>query len=85
MHKEFDLVQISIAMRLTIHVKPNSKKTEIVSKIGLEWTIKIHAQPIEGKANEELIRFLSEELDMPKSSIRIIRGTSSKVKIVEIL
>lgn len=71
-------------MRLTIHVKPNAKQTELVSRAGSDWTIKLHAPPVEGKANEELIRFLSEELDVPKSMISIVKGAGSKIKVVEV-
>lgn len=71
-------------MRLIVRVKPNAKTSEILSKTGIEWTVKLHAPPIEGKANEELVRVLSEELDRPKSSIHIIKGVGSKVKTVEI-
>jgi uncharacterized protein (TIGR00251 family) len=71
-------------MRLIIHVKPNAKQTEVVSRLGLEWTIKLHAPPVEGKANEELIRFLSEELDVPKSRLQIMKGAQSKIKIVQV-
>ncbi|MCW1892387.1 MAG: DUF167 domain-containing protein [Candidatus Uhrbacteria bacterium] len=71
-------------MRLTIHVKPNAKTTEIVSRSGSEWTIRLHAPPIEGKANEELIRFLAESFDIPKSRVTLLKGAASKTKIVEI-
>ncbi|MFA5130557.1 MAG: DUF167 domain-containing protein [Patescibacteria group bacterium] len=71
-------------MRITVHVKPNAKTTELVSREHGVWTIKLHAPPMEGKANEELIRFLSEEFDVPKSSIEIVKGQTAKVKIVEI-
>lgn len=71
-------------MILTIRVKPNAKTSEVVSRTGTEWSIKLHAPPVEGKANEELIRFLSEELDIPKSRIRITKGTGGRVKTVEI-
>lgn len=71
-------------MRLTIHVKPNAKKTEIVSRELGVLTIKLHAPATEGKANEELIDFLSEEFDVPKSCVEIVKGMTSKVKVVEI-
>lgn len=71
-------------MRLTVHVKPNAKKTEIVSRSGTEWTIKLHAPPIEGKANEALVEFLADYFDKPKSSITILKGLTSKTKIIEV-
>jgi hypothetical protein len=71
-------------MRLTIHVKPNGKVSEILSRQGHEWTVRLHAPPIEGKANEELIRFLAESFDVSKSCVTILKGATSKTKIVEI-
>lgn len=72
-------------MRLTIHVKPNAKTSEIVSRQGSEWTVRLHAPPIEGKANEELVRFLAESFDIPKGRVTILKGAASKTKIVEII
>lgn len=71
-------------MILNVHVKPNAKTSEVISKIGMDWSVRLHAPPTEGKANEELIRLLAEELDIPKSRIQIIKGAGSRIKKVEI-
>ena len=62
-----------------IKISPNASKNEIVKKEG-EIKIKITAQPIEGKANKALIEFLSKEFKIPKTSIEIIKGETSKEK-----
>ena len=72
-------------MLLTIHVKPNAKTSEIVSRQGSEWTMRLHAPPIEGKANEELVRFLAESFGIAKSHVTILKGMGSKTKIVKII
>ncbi len=46
--------------------------------------IKLAAQPVDGEANEELIRFLAKHYKVPKSSLRIAKGEKSKYKVVEI-
>lgn len=46
--------------------------------------INIKAPPVQGKANKEIIKFLSEEWSLPKSSIKIIRGISSNYKVIAI-
>ena len=72
-------------MILTVHVKPGAKETKIVS-----WrdegsvTVAIAAPPVDGKANQELIRFLSKRLGIAKSLITIKRGHSGRVKHVEL-
>lgn len=71
-------------MRLTIRVQPNAKTSEVVGCIGGVWKIKLKAPAIEGKANEELIKFLAKKLGIAKSKIEIVRGKTSKTKIVAI-
>lgn len=66
---------------VNIKISPNSKKNEIVRE--KEYTkIKITAQPIDGKANKALIEFLSKNFKIPKTSIKILKGETSKEKTV---
>lgn len=48
------------------------------------WKLKIAAPPIDGKANEEVIRFLSKLLDLPRRQIELVRGISSRTKAIHI-
>lgn len=64
-----------------IKISPNSKKNEIVREE--EYTkIKITAQPIDGKANKALVEFLSKNFKIPKTSIKILKGETSKEKTI---
>ena len=65
----------------TIKISPNAKKNEII-KTENEVKIKITAQPIDGKANKCLIEFLSKTFKIPKTSIHLIKGETSKEKTV---
>jgi len=69
-----------------IHIKiiPNAKNNEIVGKEGNAWKIRINAPPIEGRANEALVKFLAEILDVAPSLIEIVKGGSSKNKTIKI-
>jgi uncharacterized protein (TIGR00251 family) len=71
-------------MKLTVKVKPNSRKNEVKRAEDGALTIFVMAPPIEGKANEKLIELLSEYLKKPKRCISIVAGFKSKNKIVEI-
>lgn len=71
-------------MKLTVKILPNSKKSEIIGYENEILKIKIKAPPLEGKANEELIRFLSKKWKIPKSKIKIMKGLTSKIKILEL-
>ena len=62
-----------------IKISPNAKKNEIVKADDLT-KIKVTAQPIDGKANKALIDFLSKEFKIPKTSIIILKGETSKEK-----
>ena len=69
---------------IKFRIIPNATKTEIVDPYGDAIKIKISSPPLDGKANAELIKFLSKKLSVSKSSIRIISGESSRDKLVEI-
>ncbi len=64
-----------------IKISPNAKKNEII-KTDTGTKIKITAQPVEGKANKCLIEFLSKEFKVPKTSIQILKGETSKEKTI---
>ena len=71
-------------MRIEVRVKPGSKK-DIVRKLGdgtLE--VKVSAPPERGKANERLIEVLARHYGVSKSSIRIVKGHTSRIKLIEI-
>lgn len=71
-------------MKLNIYVQPGAKKTMCDGLHGSHIKIRIKSPPLEGKANEELIEFLSEKLKVKKSCIGIVAGEKSRYKIVEI-
>ena len=70
---------------LTIKVIPNAPKTIVVGRMDDgTWKIKVKAVPQKGKANKELIRFLSKELGVAKSDISITSGETSRLKRVRV-
>jgi uncharacterized protein (TIGR00251 family) len=46
--------------------------------------VRVRARPIEGQANEALVKFLAKALDLPKSAVTLARGSQSRLKMVEI-
>ena len=66
---------------IKVKMCPNSSKNEIIKEDGF-LKIKVTAQPIENKANLALIKLLSKEFKIPKTSIDIIKGETSKEKLV---
>jgi len=70
--------------RLEIKAVPNAPKSIVVGWLGAALKVRLHAPPVDGKANEELCRFLAEALGLPKGSVTLGRGASSRQKVVEI-
>jgi uncharacterized protein (TIGR00251 family) len=70
--------------RLTVRVIPNASRSEIAGREGAAWKIRLAAPPVDGKANDALIRFLADILDLAPSEIDIVKGHSSKTKILSV-
>ena len=73
-----------MTFNLSVYVLPRSSKTEIVGMHGGALKIKLKAPPVDGAANEELIKFLAEKLRIPKKNIKILKGQNQKRKIISI-
>ena len=71
-------------MRITVKVQPRAKKTEPAGKTGDAYKLRLVAPPVDGKANEACIAFLAETFDVPRSAVRIVRGETSRLKVIEI-
>lgn len=70
--------------RLEIKAVPNAPKSEVIGWLGDALRVKVHAPPEEGKANAELCAFLAKTLALPKGSVSLGRGASSRSKVIEI-
>jgi len=70
---------------LRVVVKPGSAARRILGRDARGLLIALNSQPSKGRANEELIAFLANLLDTPRSSVAIIRGHTARVKIVRIV
>jgi len=71
-------------MQLRIKAKPGSKVNQVMIAGDGSVIVKIKAQAQDGKANEELTRFLAETLGLAKSNVRILSGFTSAYKKLEI-
>ena len=71
--------ETSDGLLIRIKIVPNSSKNDLI--IEDEFIkVKVSAQPIENKANKALIEFLSKRFKVPKTSIKIVKGDTSKEK-----
>ncbi len=71
-------------MQKRVKVKPNSKHQSINEETDGSFTVHLKSPPVDGKANEELIKILAERFNVSKSRIRIKSGLSSRQKLIEI-
>jgi len=72
-------------VRLTIHVQPRASRTELAGLHGDALRVRLAAPPVEGAANEALVRFLAELLRVPRSGVAIASGHSGRRKVVTVL
>jgi len=71
-------------VRLAVHVMPNAKRTAVTGMHGDAVKIRLQAQPVEGQANEALVRFVADVLDLPKSAVSVSHGLTARRKLLEI-
>lgn len=69
---------------LTLHIQPGAKKTEFAGRHGDALKIRLSAPPVDGKANEALIKFVAETLKLPKSAVNLKSGQTSRRKVLEV-
>jgi uncharacterized protein (TIGR00251 family) len=69
---------------LAIKVHPRARKNAITGVVGEALKISLTAPPIDGKANQACIDFLAEVLKVPRSSVTIASGESSRNKVIRI-
>ena len=69
---------------LTLHIQPGAKKTECAGLHGDALKIRLAAPPVDGKANEALVKFVAEHLGLAKSAVLLKSGQTSRRKVLEV-
>ena len=67
---------------LTLRVVPRAAKDAVQGVLGDALKVRLQAPPVEGKANAALVRFLAERLDLPRSSVQLLSGSTGRAKQV---
>jgi uncharacterized protein (TIGR00251 family) len=67
-----------------VKVQPRAKKNAITGEIGDALKVALTAPPIEGRANESCVAFLAEFLNVPRSSVTIAAGETSRNKLIRV-
>jgi uncharacterized protein len=74
----------NIQTKVPVKVIPNASRNEILGLQNGVWRIKIAAPPDKGKANKELIDYLSDMLAVKKIDLTVLRGHASRDKVVAV-
>ena len=69
---------------LELKVIPNAPRDEIAGWLGDALKVKIKAPALEGRANDALLDFLADQLDVPRRDLSLLRGDKSRRKVVQI-
>lgn len=84
--RNFRMHDGKVGSALAVRVTPRASRNQIVEVLG-DGTIKVHiaAPPVDGEANEELIKFLASVLNIPKSRLEIVAGQTGRDKLISVL
>ena len=69
---------------LSVKVQPRASANEVGGEHGGELKVKVTAPPVDAAANEALVRFLAETLDCPRNRVELLRGQTSRHKVLKL-
>lgn len=69
---------------LVLHVQPGARRTEVVGTHGQALKMKLAAPPVDGKANDELLRYLADAFGVPLRNVALLSGATGRSKRVRI-
>ena len=70
--------------RIQLKVRAGAKKTSFTGRLGDAWKLEVSAPPVDGRANEEIIRFIADMCGMQRSAVRMVSGGANPRKVIEI-
>ena len=71
-------------VRFSVRVQPRASRSEVVGIYGDALKVRLSSPPVDGAANDELVKFLADAFAVARRDVRILAGESSRSKIVEI-
>jgi uncharacterized protein (TIGR00251 family) len=80
----FDAHRRGESVRFSVRLQPRASKNEIAGLQGSSLKIRVTAPPVDGSANQALIDFLSDSLEISRRNVCIISGHTSRTKVVEV-
>jgi hypothetical protein len=65
---------------LRVHVQPRASRSEVAGRHGDALKVRLRAPPVDGAANEELMRFMADALGLRRDAVTLVSGATSRVK-----
>jgi uncharacterized protein (TIGR00251 family) len=72
------------SINIQVRVQPNAARNEVVGFADGVWRVRVAAPPVQGKANRELVDFLSHVLRVSKNRVTILRGQATRNKVIAV-
>ena len=70
--------------RFAVKVHPRARRSAFAGRLGDAWKLDLAAPPVDGKANEECVRYIAEWAGVPRARVSIVTGATSRRKVVDI-
>ncbi|HEX5363787.1 MAG TPA: DUF167 family protein [Gallionella sp.] len=71
-------------LTLTLHIQPGAKRSELAGLHGEALKIRLAAPPVEGRANEALLKFIAKLFEVPVRQVELKQGGQSRHKVIAI-
>ena len=71
-------------VRVRVRVQPRASRTEVAGEHDGALKVRVAAPPVDGAANDELVRFIARRVGVARSCVRIVSGEAGRSKVVEI-
>ncbi len=71
-------------LTLTLHIQPGAKRSEIAGLHGEALKIRLAAPPIDGRANEALLKFIAQLFEVPLRQVELKQGGQSRHKVIQV-
>lgn len=76
---------MSDELRLKVRVKPRASKSRVLGVREDVLEVAVAAPPVDGAANQELVRTLADHYNVPKRAVEILSGETARIKIVRVV
>ena len=80
----FTVTQRGAGVRFAVHVQPRAKKPGIDGTHGDALRVRVHAPPVEGAANDDVVAVIAEALGVPARAVHIAAGHTARQKLVDV-